>query len=309
MCFGTDGRSPGAGRGRRRARLRRDPRRGARRRRGRRADRGAGRPGQRPPADRHRPGPRAGLGLSVTAATFSDQRASFAGRGTQISLAAYGAFERGKGPRGLLGAFPDAVTTFERGEVGPPRQPPCGCRDRASGATPATPTCRARRWRRRSSRRRGARARAQPRPVVRRGRAPAQGDARAGPPAPDGRPSSAGGSSTRAPRSPPRASSTAARPRRGSPARAARAAAWSRCAWAGATTPRPASSPPASTATSSGARPTAGRAVRIATTRRSRYRVRTRRGGRYAFFTRRRRPRRQPRAVPPAQTSPSRRRT
>ena len=68
------------------------------------------------------------LGLSITAATFSDRRASFAGRGTQISMAAYGAFERTQGPRGLLGAFPSAETAFERGEVGPPPSPPCRCR-------------------------------------------------------------------------------------------------------------------------------------------------------------------------------------
>ena len=68
------------------------------------------------------------LGLSVTAATFYDRRASFAGRGSQISLAAYGAFERGQGPRGLLGAFPPTETDFERGDIGPPPTPPCRCR-------------------------------------------------------------------------------------------------------------------------------------------------------------------------------------
>jgi subtilisin family serine protease len=68
------------------------------------------------------------LGLSVTAATFYDRKASFAGRGTQISLAAYGAFERGQGPRGLLGAFPAAETSFERGEPGQQPVPPCRCR-------------------------------------------------------------------------------------------------------------------------------------------------------------------------------------
>jgi serine protease len=68
------------------------------------------------------------LGLSVTAATYYDRKAAFAGRGTQISMAAYGAFERGQGPRGLLGAFPAAETSFERGEVGPPPVPPCRCR-------------------------------------------------------------------------------------------------------------------------------------------------------------------------------------
>jgi serine protease len=71
---------------------------------------------------------RRNLGLSVTAATYYDQKAAFAGRGTQISLAAYGAFERGQGPRGLLGAFPAAETAFERGALGPPPTPPCRCR-------------------------------------------------------------------------------------------------------------------------------------------------------------------------------------
>lgn len=69
----------------------------------------------------------AGLGLSVTASTFSDARAHFAGRGTQISLAAPGSFERDSGPPGLLGAFPAAPTGLERGTVSPP-SPPCRCR-------------------------------------------------------------------------------------------------------------------------------------------------------------------------------------
>jgi serine protease len=68
------------------------------------------------------------FGLSVTAATYYDRKAAFAGRGSQISLAAYGAFERGQGPRGLLGAFPAAETAFERGDLGPPPTPPCRCR-------------------------------------------------------------------------------------------------------------------------------------------------------------------------------------
>ncbi|HEX8083491.1 MAG TPA: S8 family serine peptidase [Solirubrobacteraceae bacterium] len=75
------------------------------------------------------------LGLSVTAATYYDRKAPFAGRGTQISLAAYGAFERGQGPRGLLGAFPQAETSFERGEIGPPPTPPCRCRTTYRGDT------------------------------------------------------------------------------------------------------------------------------------------------------------------------------
>ncbi len=68
------------------------------------------------------------MGLSVTAATHSDRRAWFAGRGTQISLAAYGAFERGSGPRGLLGAWPQGTTTFEQGGVAPSYFPACRCR-------------------------------------------------------------------------------------------------------------------------------------------------------------------------------------
>jgi subtilisin family serine protease len=67
------------------------------------------------------------LGLSVTAATRSDQRASFAGRGSQISLAAYGAFERGTGPRGLFAAWPGNTTTFDEGSLSP-FSPPCRCR-------------------------------------------------------------------------------------------------------------------------------------------------------------------------------------
>jgi serine protease len=68
------------------------------------------------------------LGLSVTAATHSDQKAAFAGRGTQISMAAYGAFDRGLGPRGLLSGWPQGEASFERGSLGPPPQPPCRCR-------------------------------------------------------------------------------------------------------------------------------------------------------------------------------------
>jgi subtilisin family serine protease len=70
-----------------------------------------------------------GLGLSVTAATFSGRRAPFAGRGSQISLAAPGAFEpAGGGPRGLLAAWPRNLTVFERGDAGPPPLAPCECR-------------------------------------------------------------------------------------------------------------------------------------------------------------------------------------
>ena len=47
------------------------------------------------------------LGLSVTAANAADARASFAGRGTQISMAAYGTYGPG-GANGLLGGVPVA---------------------------------------------------------------------------------------------------------------------------------------------------------------------------------------------------------
>jgi serine protease len=66
------------------------------------------------------------LGISVTAANATDARASFAGRGTQISMAAYGTYGPG-GPGGLLGAFPSQTTNLERGD--PTRKiAPCHCR-------------------------------------------------------------------------------------------------------------------------------------------------------------------------------------
>ena len=54
----------------------------------------------------------AGRGLAVTAANFAGARASFAGRGTQISLAGFGAFE-GPGPRGIFSSFPGNPTELE----------------------------------------------------------------------------------------------------------------------------------------------------------------------------------------------------
>lgn len=77
------------------------------------------------PADLLQPagsGPRiaAGRGLSVTAATFYDRRAYFAGFGSEISLAAYGAFDpgnglllSGSGPPGIFAAFPGNRTSLE----------------------------------------------------------------------------------------------------------------------------------------------------------------------------------------------------
>lgn len=78
----------------------------------------------------------AGLGLDVTAADFGGARASFAGFGSEISLAAYGtvapdAFaEAGAGPEpepGLFGAFPGALTQLEFSSA------PCYCRTSFGG--------------------------------------------------------------------------------------------------------------------------------------------------------------------------------
>jgi serine protease len=77
------------------------------------------------------------LGLSITAATAQDRRADFAGRGTQISMAAYGTYGPG-GRTGLLGAFPAAKTRLERTHTDPadplgkPIQP-CNCRTTLNG--------------------------------------------------------------------------------------------------------------------------------------------------------------------------------
>ena len=155
----------------------------------------------------------ANIGLSVTAATFYDRKASFAGRGSQISLAAYGAFERGQGPRGLLGAFPSNETSFERGELGPPPTPPCRCRTTyrgdsryayLQGTSMATGIVA------------GVAALVRdlnPDLRARRGRPAAEGDR--APPGGDrvDAPTSAGASSTPAPPWPARPSSTAAPPR------------------------------------------------------------------------------------------------
>ena len=71
----------------------------------------------------------AGRGLVVTAANFAGGRASFAGRGTQISLAAFGAFEGG-GPPGILSAFPGNPTELENAGGGllTPGGANCRCR-------------------------------------------------------------------------------------------------------------------------------------------------------------------------------------
>jgi len=72
----------------------------------------------------------AGKGLSVTAANFQDQRASFAGLGSQISLAAYGAYNVSGGPRGLFGAFPGQTTELEKGSI---FTQSCNCRTSLNG--------------------------------------------------------------------------------------------------------------------------------------------------------------------------------
>lgn len=68
-----------------------------------------------------------GRGLSVTAATAAGTRASFAGYGSQISVAAYGSYGADGGPAGLLGAFPLGETEQESGER------PCRCRTTLDG--------------------------------------------------------------------------------------------------------------------------------------------------------------------------------
>ena len=70
-------------------------------------------------------------GLSVTAADASDARASFAGQGSQISLAAYGSYDSSPaatGPPGIFGAFTAGPNQLESGSLGLPPHPPCGCR-------------------------------------------------------------------------------------------------------------------------------------------------------------------------------------
>jgi subtilisin family serine protease len=71
------------------------------------------------------------FGLSITAANAADVRAAFAGRGGQISMAAYGTYGPGGSP-GLLAAFPTPATSLERGNPDL-EQPPCHCRTAYDG--------------------------------------------------------------------------------------------------------------------------------------------------------------------------------
>ncbi|HUR83737.1 MAG TPA: S8 family serine peptidase [Solirubrobacteraceae bacterium] len=76
----------------------------------------------------------AGKGLTVTAADNAGQRSSFAGRGSQVSLAAYGSFsDGGGGPPGLLAAFPGNATELEAGGGVLFPQPGCNCRTTFQG--------------------------------------------------------------------------------------------------------------------------------------------------------------------------------
>ncbi len=69
----------------------------------------------------------AGRGLVVTAADFLDRRAG-TGRGTQISMAAYGFYRESGGPPGIISTFPSNPTSFESGLSGG-----CGCRRTVAG--------------------------------------------------------------------------------------------------------------------------------------------------------------------------------
>jgi len=72
--------------------------------------------------------PGSDLGLSVTASTFAGARASFAGRGSEISLAAPGTTVEDGHEAGLLGAFPGGLSGLETGVFDGGSGRPCGCR-------------------------------------------------------------------------------------------------------------------------------------------------------------------------------------
>jgi serine protease len=73
-----------------------------------------------------------GAGLVVTAADATGARASFAGRGSQISIAAYGDTGPGGAP-GIFSTFPTNSTQIETGDTNPP-SPPCpSCRATLNG--------------------------------------------------------------------------------------------------------------------------------------------------------------------------------
>jgi subtilisin family serine protease len=75
-----------------------------------------------------------GDGLVVTAADSADDRAFFAGLGSEISLAAYG-FTGSAGPTGIFSTFPAATTKIETGVTRPPSSPCGDCRGNFRGDT------------------------------------------------------------------------------------------------------------------------------------------------------------------------------
>jgi len=75
----------------------------------------------------------AGLGLVVTAAAMSGGRASFAGRGSQISLAAFGDTGPGGPAPGIFSTFPANQTQIETGASSPPLPPCPECRTTFNG--------------------------------------------------------------------------------------------------------------------------------------------------------------------------------
>jgi subtilisin family serine protease len=70
----------------------------------------------------------AGRGLVVTAADFEDTRAG-TGRGPEISLAAYGAYDETRGPPGLISTYPGAFTFRDLRSCSPFARPDCSRRD------------------------------------------------------------------------------------------------------------------------------------------------------------------------------------
>jgi serine protease len=73
---------------------------------------------------------RQGLGLVVTAAKLGGTRASFAGYGSEVSLAAYGTVTDRSPAHGIVGAYPAARTQRERGGKG---RRACHCRVTIAG--------------------------------------------------------------------------------------------------------------------------------------------------------------------------------
>jgi serine protease len=75
-----------------------------------------------------------GDGLVVTAADNRGLRASFAGRGSQISIAAFGDTDPA-GPPGIFSTFPANPTRIESGMTDPASPPCSACRTSLNGAT------------------------------------------------------------------------------------------------------------------------------------------------------------------------------